>query len=268
MTSQLIYQVDAFTESPFSGNPAGVCILEEEKSDEWMQNVALEMNLSETAFLRRQEDGFLLRWFTPALEVDLCGHATLAASHVLWQEGIIKPDKKIMYFTKSGPLFASLDRPWIELDFPAEPARKAEDPGGLCQALGISEPVFIGKSRLDYLVEIKSELELRHLKPDFRRLVQMTERGVIVTCRSNSPDYDFVSRFFAPAGGVDEDPVTGSSHCTLGPYWAEKLKKTRLIGYQASARGGMVRVTPAGERVFLAGKAVTVIRGQLLGGGD
>ncbi|MFH1071002.1 MAG: PhzF family phenazine biosynthesis protein [Candidatus Glassbacteria bacterium] len=260
---QLIYQVDAFTDRPFAGNPAGVCILEEERSENWMQNVALEMNLSETAFLRRREGGFQLRWFTPVREVELCGHATLAASHVLWQEKIVKSDQKIMYITLSGPLFARLDKPWIELDFPAEPARPAEDPGGLCQALDVS-PVFIGRSRLDFLVEVKSELALREMKPDFRRLADVTSRGVIVTCRSSSSDYDFLSRFFAPAYGVDEDPVTGSSHCTLGPYWAEKLDKARLLGYQASARGGLVRVMPSGERVFLAGQAVTVIRGQLL----
>jgi PhzF family phenazine biosynthesis protein len=259
-----IIQVDAFTNKPFAGNPAAVCLLPEPRSEDWMQSVAMEMNLSETAFLVRQEDGFNLRWFTPVVEVDLCGHATLASSHVLWEDGILKPDEEARFHTKSGLLTARRNADWIELDFPAIPLEEAPPPENLVEALGAS-PVFVGKSRIYYyLIEVESEEEVRGLSPDFAALRDPSVFGIIVTSLSSSPDFDFVSRFFAPGGGIDEDPVTGSAHCCLGPYWKGRLDKDVFIAYQASARGGVVRVNVKGERVLLGGQAVTVMRGKFI----
>lgn len=260
--SLTIWHVDAFTTVPFAGNPAAVCFLPAPGDDHWMQNVAQEMNLSETAFLVRQPDGFSLRWFTPAVEVDLCGHATLASAHVLWQEGFLLPDEPARFHTRSGLLTANRQGPWIEMDFPAEPAPPAEPPIAMLRALDV-RPRFVGRSRFDYLIEVDSEDTVRSLRPDMGLLTASTDRGVIVTSRAASPNYDFVSRFFAPAVGVPEDPVTGSAHCTLAPFWRERLSKDEMLGFQASARGGVVRVRPAGSRVILAGQAVTVIRGTL-----
>jgi len=261
----LLYQVDAFTGEAFSGNPAAVCLLEKEKSDGWMLAVAREMNLSETAFLFPIEQGYSIRWFTPVTEVDLCGHATLASAHVLWEENLLEKKGKARFFSRSGPLFASCRDHWIELDFPARPAQRTSAPTGLMASLGISsEPLYVGKSEEDYLVELDSERTVRHLKPSFRRLAEFGKGGLIVTARAKSGGYDFVSRYFAPSQGINEDPVTGSAHCTLGPYWQAKLKKERLFAYQASRRGGEMYVTPEEERVFLSGRAVTVFRGELL----
>jgi PhzF family phenazine biosynthesis protein len=261
--AQQITQVDAFTDRPFSGNPAGVCILEEMRDDRWMQNVAKEMNLSETAFLVKAADGYDLRWFTPETEVELCGHATLASAHVLWEERHLQPGEEARFQTKSGLLTAQQKEGWIEMDFPAEPERPAVPPPELAAALNVV-PMYVGKNRFDYLVEIESENVLRNLKPDFSRLGQVPMRGVIVTARSLSTKYDFISRFFAPAVGVNEDPVTGSAHCCLGPYWQKRLKRYQLYAYQASARGGEVHVRVAADRVMLSGKAVTVLRGELV----
>jgi PhzF family phenazine biosynthesis protein len=258
-----LIQVDAFADKPFRGNPAAVCILREPRDDSWMQDVATEMNLSETAFLLREQDGFRLRWFTPAVEVDLCGHATLASAHALWECGLLKPDQQARFFSRSGLLTADREGEWIELNFPASPAAPITPPDGLAAALGITGTYF-GKSRFDYLIEVASEKALRALNPDFRALRALSVRGVIVTSRSSSPPYDFVSRFFAPGAGIDEDPVTGSAHCCLGPYWQERLGKSELLAYQASRRGGIVRVRVAGDRVFLGGKAVTILRGELV----
>jgi predicted PhzF superfamily epimerase YddE/YHI9 len=260
---QPITQVDSFTDQPFRGNPAAVCILAEPRDERWMQQVALEMNLSETAFLHREADGFRLRWFTPTVEVDLCGHATLASAHVLWEAGHLKPDEPARFHTRSGLLTARRQGTWIEMDFPATPAESVAVPAGLAAAL-TATPRFVGKNRFDYLVELESEAILRSLRPDFRVLADITPRGVIVTSRSSSTDQDFVSRFFAPAAGIDEDPVTGSAHCCLGPYWQERLGKSELRAYQASPRGGVVRVRVARPRVFLSGQAVTVLRGELV----
>ena len=260
----LLYQVDAFTSEAYAGNPAAVCLLEGEKSDLWMQAVAAEMNLSETAFLLPIEQGYSLRWFTPVAEVDLCGHATLAAAHVLWEGNLLERTEKARFFTRSGPLFASYKEPWIELDFPAQPCRETTAPTGLYATLGITKALHTGKSTEDYLVELNSENALRKLKPNFRRLQEISARGVIVTAKGSTGGYDFVSRFFAPALGIDEDPVTGSAHCTLGPYWMKKLGKERMLAYQASKRGGELYVVPAEERVFISGRAVTVLRGELL----
>jgi len=258
-----IFQVDAFTNQLFKGNPAAVCILSRRRDDTWMQNVAREMNLSETAFLEKQESGFNLRWFTPAVEVELCGHATLASAHILWETSLLKREETAHFQTKSGLLTASLRGGWIEMNFPAEPEAPTPAPPDLSKALGV-EFIYVGKNRFDYLVEVDSEESIRRISPDFILLGTIPMRGVIVTARSDKSDYDFVSRFFAPRVGVDEDPVTGSSHCCLGPYWGARLGKTELVGYQASLRGGIIKVRMDGNRVFLGGQAVTVLQGKLI----
>jgi len=258
-----IYQVDAFTEKPFQGNPAAVCILLEPGEEAWMQNVAREMNLSETAFLHRQGDGFNLRWFTPAVEVELCGHATLASAHILWEAGLLAVEDMARFHTRSGLLTAERRGEEIELNFPATPPTEASVPVGLVEALGVV-PRYVGKSRYDYVVEVESEKVVRGLKPDFARLKEMPVRGIMVTSVASSGKYDFVSRFFAPGAGVDEDPVTGSAHCCLGPFWSERLGKDEMVAYQASARGGVIQVRVAGKRVYLRGRAVTVLHGELV----
>src|SRR5512133_354759 len=246
--SQTIYQVDAFTDQPFAGNPAAVCILPQPVSEAWMQAVAREMNLSETAFLLQQPDGFSLRWFTPAVEVELCGHATLASAHVLFETGRLRAGEQARFHTLSGLLTAARDGAWLEMDFPATPEAPAEAPTDLTAALGVT-PRYVGKNVFDYLVEVADEETVRNLAPDFGRLARVSMRGVIVTARAASPEYDFVSRWFGPAAGVAEDPVTGSAHCCLAPYWAARLGKTEMVGFQASPRGGVVRVRLVGERV-------------------
>jgi PhzF family phenazine biosynthesis protein len=260
-----IYQVDAFTNRPFAGNPAAVCILPGPADVGWMQNVAAEMNLAETAFLYQQqeEEGFNLRWFTPVAEVELCGHATLASAHLLWEVGHLKPDEQARFHTLSGLLTASKSGDWIELDFPATPAEATTPPDELARALGV-EPRYVGKNRFDYLVEVDSEEVVRGIEPDLAALAKVTERGVMVTSLAASQEYDFVSRFFAPGVGINEDPVTGSAHCCLGPFWSERLGKSELVAYQASSRGGVVRVRVGEERVYLGGQAVTVLRGELV----
>src|SRR6184192_390018 len=258
-----ITQVDAFTNRPFAGNPAAVCILSTAAEPVWMQNVAREMNLAETAFLVRQTDGYDLRWFTPAVEVALCGHATLASAHVLWEEGHLAADQQARFHTQSGLLTADHAGDWIELDFPATPAAPAAAAPGLAAALRVGTR-WVGRSKFDYLVEVDSEDVVRGLKPDLAALERVDARGIIVTSRAATPGFDFVSRFFAPQSGVPEDPVTGSAHCALAPYWCERLHRAELTGYQASPRGGVVRVRLAGDRVMLGGQAVTVLRGELL----
>jgi PhzF family phenazine biosynthesis protein len=257
-----VYQVDAFTDRPFAGNPAAVCLLDYPADENWMQLVAAEMNLAETAFLHREADGFRLRWFTPTVEVDLCGHATLASAHVLWTAGYLWTSEEARFYTKSGLLTARLVDGWIELDFPAVPAEPAEAPPGLIESLG-GTPLSVGRNKFDYLVEVATEQEVHKLQPDFARLGEIAARGVMVTSRSRGGKYDFISRFFGPAAGINEDPVTGSAHCCLAPYWAEKLGKQEMVGYQASPRGGVVRVRLQGERVLLGGQAVMVMRGTL-----
>src|SRR5690242_19153543 len=253
-----IVQVDAFTDRPFAGNPAAVCVLREPRPEQWLRDVAREMNLSETAFLTPANDGeYKLCWFTPAIEVDLCGHATVASAHVLWEEGHLPAAVQAKFHTRSGLLLADRRGAWIELDFPATIPTPVEPPPSLLESLGTGAK-YVGKSRFDYLVEIESEAALRDLTPDFTGLRKLGVRGVIVTARSSSPEFDFVSRFFAPGAGVDEDPVTGSAHCALGPYWCSRLNKQDFTAYQASARGGVVRVRVKGDRVILGGQAVTV----------
>ena len=258
-----IFQVDAFTDKPFTGNPAAVCILTRPQDDTWMQNVAREMNLSETAFVLKQEDGFNLRWFTPTVEVELCGHATLASAHILWEVGLLASEESARFHTLSGLLLAERRGEEIELDFPATPDDPTDAQPGLIEALRVT-PKYVDKSRYDYLLEVESEELVRNLSPDFAKLKALSVRGVMVTSVAASSEYDFVSRFFAPGVGIDEDPVTGSAHCCLGPYWSKQLEKNELIAYQASERGGIVRVRVMGERVRLGGQARTVLVGELV----
>ena len=259
-----IVQVDAFTNRPFAGNPAAVCVLPEWKPEQWLRNLAMEMNLSETAFLWPRAGEFDLRWLTPSVEVDLCGHATVASAHVLWEDGHLPAGRQARFHTRSGLLTADRKGEWIELNFPAKIAAPIDDSPDLLRGLGVKQARFIGKNAFDYFIEIESEEAVRTLAPDFSALRKFSVRGVIVTARSSTAEFDFVSRFFAPGAGVDEDPVTGSAHTALGPYWGEKLGKTEMTAYQASARGGVVRVTLAGDRVLLGGQAVTVMTGELL----
>lgn len=255
-----IYVVDSFTNHPFAGNPASVCILDSPVGDDWMQSVAAEMRHSETSFLYKRGSGHQLRWYTPTVEVDLCGHATLAAAHVLWETERLRSDEQAVFDTKSGTLTASLRGGLIEMDFPSEPPTEAEAPWNLERVLG-AKVVWFGANRMDFIAELENEEAVKALAPDMRAVCEMGMRGLVVTARGSS--HDFVSRFFAPQSGVDEDPVTGSAHCCLGPYWSLKLGKETLDGYQASARGGLVRVTVQGDRTLLCGHAVTVLEGRL-----
>jgi PhzF family phenazine biosynthesis protein len=254
--------VDAFTDRPFAGNPAAVVWLEADADPAWMQNVAAEMNLAETAFVRELADGYSLRWFTPKVEVDLCGHATLASAHALWTSGTVT-DHPLRFHTRSGLLTCTRHGDMIELDFPSTPPSEAAVEPAVLDALGASSAVYFGRSRFDVLVQVESETALRSLRPDFRKLAAADARGVIVTAVSDDPKYDFISRFFAPQVGIDEDPVTGSAHCALTPYWAKKLGKVQLTAFQASERGGVLHLRLSGERVILGGQAVTVWEGVI-----
>jgi PhzF family phenazine biosynthesis protein len=269
-----IYTIDAFTAEPFKGNPAAVCLLDRSHPNDqadWMQRVAAEMNLSETAFVIPREEGgqFDLRWFTPTVEVPLCGHATLASAHVLWETGKLAVGAEARFHTRSGWLTARRAGDWIEMDFPLLPATAADLPAEIRAALGV-EPRWVGRvadrgAEANLLVEVAGEAAVRAMQPDFAALRKQARNCIIVTARASTDDFDFVSRFFGSAVGIDEDPVTGSAHCTLAPYWADKLGKSELRGYQASARGGEVRVRMGEGRVLLAGRAVTVLHGRLSG---
>jgi PhzF family phenazine biosynthesis protein len=265
-----VVQVDSFAERPFTGNPAAVCLLHAALPDTTLADIAREMNLSETAFLLPRADGsFDLRWFTPAVEVDLCGHATLASAHVLWEDSHLAPDASARFHTRSGELGASRANGSIVLDFPVQPAQAGPPPAGLLEALGTPSPRFVGRNAVDWLVEVDSAATVRDLSPDFTKLGAVEARGVMVTAAADARSgsaagVDFVSRFFAPASGIDEDPVTGSAHCCLGPFWAQRLGKNQLLARQLSARGGTVHVTVVGDRVKLGGNAITVMRGEIL----
>lgn len=257
-----LFQVDAFTTDPFAGNPAAVCLLSAIPDDLWMQKMAREMNMSETAFVLKQAEGFLLRWFTPVTEVELCGHATLASAHILWEIDLLKATEPARFSTRSGLLSAERREELIELTFPRLEERPATLPEGVEAALGI-RPKYVGQFGAKYLVEVDNEETVRNLRPDFQALRKIPGRGVVVTSRASSASYDIVSRYFAPWVGVDEDPVTGSVHCCLGPFWSKRLKKQELVAYQASARGGVIHLRVADERVYLGGAAVTVFGGEL-----
>ena len=258
-----IYQVDSFTDKPFSGNPAGVCILQEPKSEEWMRLIAMEMNLSETAFLVKQEEGYSLRWFTPRVEVDLCGHATLASAHILWQKGYLQNNEPANFHTKSGLLTCVKKQDWIEMNFPSNPDEKIGVRPDFEKAFGVKIK-YLGKSRFDYIAELESEKDVRNTVPNFEMLIKLPARGIMITSISESKEYDFVSRFFAPNVGVTEDPVTGSAHTTLGPFWSRKLSKNELIAYQASERGGILKLNVKKDRIYIAGQAITVLECNLL----
>lgn len=264
-TSKQLFIVDAFTtDQPFSGNPAAVCLLDEPAPEAWMQQVAGEMNLSETAFVVPQNDRFGLRWFTPAVEVDLCGHATLATAHALWRHGGASRVRPLEFDTKSGRLTCRSDETGlISMDFPAEPPESSEPPSGLLGALG-ADPVWIGRNRFDLIVELQSDEAVRRLRPDLAGLGAIPCRGIIVTARADDPRFDFVSRFFAPAVGVPEDPVCGSAHCCLGPFWKSRLGKSKLRGLQVSARQGDLGVEVLANRVVLSGRAATTLEGRLV----
>jgi PhzF family phenazine biosynthesis protein len=258
----LIFQIDAFTSEPFKGNPAAVCLLLEPKSDDWMQSVSTEMNLSETAFLFPEQDGYRLRWFTPKTEVDLCGHATLASAHAIWETGIADKNSLLKFYTRSGLLTAQQNNGWIELDFPVSKIEAVDEIATLSEALHV--PVLrTVQTDFDLLAEIEGEEVIKDLNPDMTRLAALPTRGIIVTSRGNSKPYDFISRFFGPNVGVNEDPVTGSAHCALAPYWHDKLGKTSFFAFQSSYRGGELKIELRGSRVGIAGQAVTVLSGKL-----
>jgi len=254
------FVVDAFTSVPFAGNPAAVVPLEAWPADGWLQNLAREMNLSETAFIVPSSTGYELRWFTPTVEVDLCGHATLATAKILAHLGQLPDGGEVSFSTRSGILTTARFGEELQLNFPAQPATPTSAPPDLSQLLGIT-PLYVGYNGSDYLVEVESQQQVRSLTPDFKQLAQVPCRGVMVTAIASDSQFDFVSRFFAPSAGIDEDPVTGSAHCCLGPYWSAKLQKQSLIGHQISSRGGIVHVTIASQRVLLRGSAVIVASG-------
>ncbi len=261
--SHTFHVIDAFADTPFAGNPAAVCVLAAPAEEQWMKLVARELNLSETAFLHPIEGGWSLRWFTPTVEVKLCGHATLASAFTLWETGVLAPDQIARFHTLSGWLTCRRTGEWIEMDFPAQVPELCPTPESLSESLG-AKLLWVGSNGMDYLVEVADEKALRALKPNFSTLAKLPVRGVIVTCRSESAEFDFLSRFFAPAAGVNEDPVTGSAHCALGPYWQAKLGKSDFTAYQASERGGIVKVGVRGERVRLRGQAVMMSKVELL----
>lgn len=266
-----LYQVDAFASEPFAGNPAAVCTLPAPRPASWMQVVATEMNLSETAFLIPTTDGsYRLRWFTPTVEVDLCGHATIASAHVLWSEGHLAHNAPARLDTRSGKLVARRNDGWIRTNFPADTIHPTDAPKELTQGLADSVPQEVARTDRDYLVRLENAQEVRALEPDLDAFERIEAgRGVIFTARGSTDDIDFVSRYFAPGYGIPEDPVTGSTHCALGPYWARELGRTSLTARQVSDRGGTIRVhldSPEADRVVLGGQAVTVLRGRLASG--
>ena len=258
-----MFHINAFSEQAFNGNPAAVCLLDTSKPDGWLQSVAAQMNLSETAFVLPANGGFSLRWFTPLKEVDMCGHATLASAHILWQQGIVSRQDTIFFETLSGKLSARLQENHIELDFPRLNFLPIEPPQQLIKCMGIS-PIFSAMFGEKHLFVIEDQQLLEQLAPDFSALQSLAGRGVSVTCKSNNSQYDFVSRYFAPWVGINEDPANGSSHCALTPYWAERLNKKELNAYQASARGGELKLRLAGDRVKISGRAITVLKAELL----
>ena len=257
-----LLHIDAFTDRPFAGNPAAVCLLRAPAPDSWMQALAAEMNLSETAFPLPEGEGYNLRWFTPAVEVDLCGHATIATSHALWETGRAPRDAALHFHSRSGPLTARWKGGWIELDFPSRRSERSERTPDLEDALGV-RATRVERAGHDLLVEVESAAGVREARPDPTHLTRLGVHGVIITSSSDDPRYDFVSRYFAPGVGIPEDPVTGSAHCALGPYWERRLGKAEFLAYQASARGGVVGVSVRGERVLLRGQAVTVFRSEI-----
>jgi PhzF family phenazine biosynthesis protein len=260
MAQITFFQVDAFTDMPFKGNPAAICLLNEELPEAVMQQIAFENNLAETAFILQTEDGFSLRWFTPTVEVKLCGHATLASAHILWEKGILPENATARFFTKSGLLTVTKKDDWIQLNFPRFRLSAADLPEEMMDALGCTAVHTMIASDGRFIIEVASEKEVLSLKPDFSILKNFAT-AVITSRAEATSSYDFISRSFTSSHGVDEDPVTGSSHCGLAPYWAGKLGKNHLLAYQASARGGALNLQVTDDKVLIEGKAVTVIEG-------
>jgi predicted PhzF superfamily epimerase YddE/YHI9 len=258
-----LLHVDAFAHAPFRGNPAAVCLLDAARPTEWMQALAAELNLPATAFVHGQPAGFALRWFSPTAELSLCGHGTLASAYALWETGRLAPTAAARFATRSGVLSAVRRDGWVTIDLPAEVASAASAPVGLLDAVGVKAR-WIGRNRLDYVIEVDDEAAVRAAAPDLGALTAIDTRGVIVTARASTPGFDFVSRFFAPRLGIPEDSVTGSAHCCLAPLWAARLGTPRVSGLQLSARGGVVRAEVAGDRVALSGQIIPVLRGELV----
>jgi PhzF family phenazine biosynthesis protein len=261
--SQSVIQIDAFTDRAFGGNPAAVCLMENPGDEEWMRQVAAEMNLSESAFLYPYEHGYHLRWFTPKAEVDLCGHATLATAHMLYEDGHVSPAEEIHFFTRSGWVSVTTSGNWITMHFPRQDAVEIEPPDGLLEALGV-EPLFVGSYKGGVLVQVATEAEVRAVQPDLSRLMSMDHNKNCVTSVAEAADVDFVSRLFAPKIGIDEDPVNGNSHTVLPSFWAGRLGKDNLLAHQASKRGGELRLGLDTDTVHISGRAVTVMRGELI----
>jgi PhzF family phenazine biosynthesis protein len=264
-----LFTVDAFTSKPFAGNPAAVIILNEPIKDSLMQSIAEEINLAETAFVMKEKDkpGFSLRWMTPVMEVDLCGHATLATAFTLWQQNICSRTEPILFNTRSGELTASYKNGLIELNFPVIPEKEIKYPKELITAIGGVQPKYVGMTKWNYIIELENENAVRNLKPDYNVMLGLPGWGTIITAKADdgNPDgFDFISRFFAPEKGIQEDPVTGSAHCALAPYWQKRLGKNSFKAYQASPRGGVLGVRIDGDRVFLTGNAVSVINGEII----
>lgn len=259
-----LHLIDAFADEAFGGNPAAVVLLDTARPVAWMQAVAAEMNQAETAFVQRGDDGFALRWFTPLAEVDLCGHATLASAHFLWGEKMLAARETARFHTRSGLLTAQQgEYGWITLDFPAIHPSEPTVPDDIAEVLGV-QPVTVLGGAFDLLCVLDSAAAVRTLAPDLLRMEQWNVRGVLVTAAANEPGVDFVSRCFFPRLGVPEDPVTGSAHCALAPYWHGVTGRATLTGLQASRRGGLVRCEVRDDRVHLSGRAVTTVAGMLL----
>jgi len=258
-----IYIVDAFTKTPFTGNPAGVCILDNKIDDDMMLNIAMEVNLSETSFVLKQGDSFSIRWFTPTTEVPLCGHATLASAHILWEQKFVNKNMPIHFSTKkSGSLNINYESEMIVMNFPQIFITPAANNEIIQKAFDV-KPNFIGCDDSDYLVEVENEDIVLNYQPNFDLLKQL-QKSVIITAQSNNKEYDFISRMFAPNLGINEDPVTGSAHCYLAPYWGKKLNKKILTGLQTSYRPGSIICELLNDsRVLLKGNARTVIKGEL-----
>ncbi|MEO6724188.1 MAG: PhzF family phenazine biosynthesis protein [Blastocatellia bacterium] len=266
-----LLHIDAFASEAFRGNPAAVCLLEMSKPDDWMQKVAAEINLPMTAFIvpRLKANEADLRWFTPTVEMPLCGHATLASAHALWETGRLNEAQEAHFHTLGGRLVCRRVGKQIEMNFPALLMQEADLPSAIAEAFGV-RPRKVFRQRYNdgssgnFMLELDSEEAVRNLNPNFELLRKAAKAGIIVTARGNTSKFDFVSRYFAGYVGIDEDSATGSAHCTLTPYWAGVLGKTEMTAYQASARGGVIGVRLSKDRVFLAGEAITVLRGSLL----
>lgn len=262
---QIIFQVDAFTDKPFRGNPAGVCILNEEPSAGWMQNIAMEMNLSETAFVFPGTKGErFIRFYTPEAEVPLCGHATLSASHVLYETGSVGNDEEIIYNSRSGKLIIRKEGSWITMNFPADSLKKIDDKADFIKTTGLNPAELYETGNFWSLALMKDENEVRSASPDFMKMKNSKYGDLIVTAHSADKKYDYCTRCFAPAVGINEDPVTGSAQCALAPFWSGKTGKNDFVCHQVSKREGILKVSLKGDRVDISGQAVTMFKAELL----